>query len=50
MNFLFEDISSGETIYVYARDFHGAIKTFESHKDSSLTSDFEHLHVYVRIV
>lgn len=50
MTFLFEDIFSGEIRYVYASDLSQAIHIFESHKESSDSSDFKYLHVYVRIM
>lgn len=50
MTFLFEDIFSGEIRYVNASDLADAIDIFESHKDASATSDFEHLYIYVRIM
>lgn len=49
MTFLFEDIISGETIYIVANDLSDAIDTFEVSKDSS-ESGFDQLHVYVRLI
>ncbi len=50
MTFLFEDIFSGEIRYVNASDLVDAIDIFESHRESSDSSDFKSLHIYVRIV
>lgn len=49
MTFLFEDAFTGEIRYVNASDLADAIDIFETHTDST-DSDFEKLHVYVRLI
>lgn len=49
MTFLFEDIFSGDTLYVNASGIAEAIDKFANLKDCFDSSDFEHIHIYVRI-
>lgn len=49
MIFLFEDSISLDTIYVNASNIYDAISIFNSRKESS-DSDFEYIHIYVRIL
>ena len=48
MTFIFEDIFSGEMRYVNASNLADALEIFDHNIESS-DSDFEHVHVYVRI-
>ena len=50
MTFLFEDCISGDTIYVNASNIYDAIGIFKSRKESFDSSDFEYIHIYVRIL
>ena len=50
MTFLFEDVFSGEIRYVDAPAFGDAISIFESRKLFSDSTDFEQVHIYVRIM